>query len=106
MHSRVTAAANVQSVTTFAEVGPLEVRLAETEAELLAAQRLRYRVFYEEMGARPNEDMARERRDFDRFDEICDHLLVVDRSRPLDEGVVGTYRLLRESVAGGRDGFY
>lgn len=106
LHSRVTAAANVQSVTTFAEVGPLEVRLAETEAELLAAQRLRYRVFYEEMGARPNEDMARERRDFDRFDEICDHLLVVDRSRPLDEGVVGTYRLLRETVAGGRDGFY
>ena len=63
LHSRVTAAANIQSVTTFAEVGPLEVRLAETEAELLAAQRLRYRVFYEEMAAQPTEAM----RELQRF---------------------------------------
>ncbi|HEY1723766.1 MAG TPA: GNAT family N-acyltransferase [Magnetospirillaceae bacterium] len=74
----------------------LEVRLARSDDEIEAAQRLRYRVFYEEMGAQPTPDMARAHRDFDDFDEACDHLLVLDRA--LGEGaagVVGTYRLHR-----------
>lgn len=106
LRSRVKAAASLQSMTSFAEVGPLEVRLAETEAELRAAQRLRYRIFYEELAAAPTAEMRRQRRDFDAYDDICDHLLVVDRSRSGDDAVVGTYRLLREVVAGSRDGFY
>lgn len=106
LHSRVKAAAKLQSITSFAEVGPLEVRLAETEAELRAAQRLRYRIFYEELAATPTADMRRQRRDFDAYDDICDHLLVIDRSLSGDDAVVGTYRLLREVVAGSRDGFY
>ena len=51
--------------------GALEVRLAETEAEVEQAQRLRYRVFYEEMSAIPSPKMRETRRDFDRFDEFC-----------------------------------
>lgn len=98
--------ANLPYVTSFAEVGSLEVRLAESEREIRAAQALRYRVFYDEMGATPTPEMAAEKRDFDSFDEKCDHLLVVDRTRVGDDRVVGTYRLLRESVAGGIDGFY
>ena len=83
---------------TAAEVGaqPLEVRLARTAEEIEAAQRLRYRVFYEEMGAQPTAEMAQVHRDFDDFDQSCDHLLVLDRT--LGDGasaVVGTYRLHR-----------
>lgn len=85
----------------------IEVRLARDAAEVAAAQALRYRVFYEEMSAKPTPEMAAERRDVDRFDDYCDHLLVLDRR--LGEGpeaVVGTYRLLRRSVAERHDGFY
>ncbi len=89
--------------------GALEVRLAETETEVEAAQRLRYRVFYEEMAAVPSPDMRDARRDFDRFDEVCDHLLVVDRSLIDEDGqpaVVGTYRLMRDVDATRAGGFY
>lgn len=72
------------------------VRLATSEAEIEAAQRLRYRVFYDEMGAKPTEAMAGSGIDSDDFDEVCDHLLVIDRKLgDGPEGVVGTYRLLR-----------
>lgn len=90
------------------DIGKLEVRLARDGAELLAAQRLRYRVFYDEMGATPSPAAAAERRDFDHFDPLCDHLLVIDHAVPETEGptVVGTYRLLREDVARQHGGFY
>jgi putative hemolysin len=87
--------------------GDLELRLAENEAEIEAAQRLRYRIFYQEMSAEPTPDMAAKGRDFDSFDPFCDHLLVIDRR--LGEGaagVVGTYRLLRRSRAADRGRFY
>jgi putative hemolysin len=86
--------------------GALEVRLADTAAEIDAAQALRYRVFFEEMTARPSAEAAAARRDRDGFDAFCDHLLVVDHTRGAgSEGVVGTYRLLRRSAAV-RGGFY
>lgn len=93
----------------LAASGALEVRLAETDQEVEAAQRLRYRVFYEEMSAIPTPQMREERRDFDRFDEFCDHMLVVDRAVLNDEGqpvVVGTYRLMRDVDAARAGGFY
>jgi len=44
--------------------------------------------------------MAAQQRDFDPFDEVCDHLLVLDRRRGEGpEGIVGTYRLIRRSAA-------
>lgn len=74
----------------------LDVRLAATAEEIVAAQRLRYRVFYEEMGAKPTPEMAAASRDFDAFDDVCDHLLVIDSKRGNGaDGVVGTYRLQR-----------
>jgi putative hemolysin len=85
----------------------LEVRLAATPDEIDAAQALRYRVFFEEMGAKPSVEATRSRRDRDRFDDYCDHLLVIDRARGIGRNaVVGTYRLLRRSVAARNDGFY
>ena len=93
----------------LATAGPLEVRLAETDGEVEAAQRLRYRVFYEEMTAVPSAEMHAERRDFDRFDAFCDHMLVVDRDLIDDDGqpsVVGTYRMMRDVDAKRAGGFY
>jgi len=86
----------------------LEVRLARREVDLDAAQALRYRVFFDEMGATPSPECRRAARDMDDFDASCDHLLVVDRERGSDSApcVVGTYRLLRGCVAAARDGFY
>jgi putative hemolysin len=86
--------------------GRLEVRLARGADELDAAQALRYRVFYEEMAALPSPEAAAPRRDFDRFDDYCDHLLIIDPARPAEERVVGTYRLLRRSAAERAGGFY
>jgi putative hemolysin len=93
----------------LAAAGVLEVRLAETDMEVEAAQRLRYRVFYEEMSAVPSPAMQLTGRDFDRFDDVCDHLLVVDRSVIDDDGqpaVVGTYRMIRDVDAKRAGGFY
>jgi putative hemolysin len=88
-------------------VGNLVARLANTTEEIEAAQSLRYRVFYEEMSAIPSPEVTAARRDFDRFDEICDHLLVIDTKRSdLPGGVVGTYRVLRSTVAEQNGGFY
>ena len=87
----------------------LEVRLAETDTEIEAAQRLRYHVFYEEMSAIPSPAMRESRRDFDKFDAFCDHILVVDRAVTDDEGqpaVVGTYRMIRDVDAARAGGFY
>jgi putative hemolysin len=88
-------------------VGEIELRLAETPGEVEAAQSLRYRVFYEEMAARPTPQMAAVRRDFDSFDPYCDHLLVIDHKKGAGAaGVVGTYRLLRRDMAARRGQFY
>ncbi|MDE1883455.1 MAG: GNAT family N-acetyltransferase [Rhodospirillales bacterium] len=93
----------------FAELraGNLGVRLATNAAELNAAQALRYRVFYEEMGAKADAATLAARLDQDEFDAIADHLLVVDHD--LGEGaesVVGTYRLIRQEAAEAFGRFY
>jgi putative hemolysin len=93
----------------FAELrsGNLGVRLAASAAEINAVQALRYRVFYEELGAVADAPMAAARRDMDEFDEVADHLLVVDHD--LGEGaqnVVGTYRLIRQAAAAKLGRFY
>lgn len=93
----------------LATAGALEVRLAETESEVEAAQRLRYRVFYEEMTAVPSSAMREQRMDFDQFDAFCDHLLVIDRELIDEDGqpaVVGTSRLMRDVDAKRAGGFY
>jgi putative hemolysin len=84
-----------------ADTSQFQVRLAESEADFLAAQRLRYRVFVEELGGDgPLVDHAGgfER---DEFDAINDHLVLIDSARdPRTLGhVVGAYRLLRHDRA-------
>ena len=87
--------------------GSLQVRLANCAADIDAAQALRYRIFYEKLGARPLPGMEKERRDSDAFDPICDHLLVLDHSRGSGlDAVVGTYRLIRRAAAARLGAFY
>ena len=99
----------IEQWPVLAVSGALEVRLAETEHEVEQAQRLRFKVFYEEMSAIPSPLMRETRRDFDKYDDVCDHLLVVDRDAHDEDGqplVVGTYRLTRKKDADKVGGFY
>ncbi len=82
-------------------LGTLSVRLARNTSEIRAAQSLRYFVFYREMDAKAGVFTSLRRRDADRWDAICDHLIVTDRVDGREK-LVGTYRLLRASVARAR----
>jgi putative hemolysin len=97
---------------SLGRVGSLEVRLAQTAAEVRQAQKLRFRVFYQEGAAIANPARVFARRDVDSYDAICDHLLVLDHAardgHPFNNrpAVVGTYRLLRQPLAEEFGGFY
>lgn len=93
-------------IATELKLGSLEVRLAQTAEEVDAAQALRYRVFYEEMGAKPTPAMEARQRDFDGLDDHCDHLLVLDHMRKDKNPVIGTYRLIRRNAANSFGRFY
>ncbi|MGR3649731.1 MAG: GNAT family N-acetyltransferase, partial [Shimia sp.] len=78
-----------------------EVRLAKSDDDLRAAQRLRYRVFVEELGgggAMVDHDARLEQ---DKFDPFYDHMILIDRALEGDalDKVVGVYRLLRHDMA-------
>ncbi|MCL5775711.1 GNAT family N-acetyltransferase [Limibaculum sp. FT325] len=93
----------------YVDAGRFVVRLADCDEDVAAAQRLRYRVFVEEMGATAAPEDAAGRRERDRFDPYFDHLLLIDREcadPDLERGVVGVYRVMRGSVARGGIGFY
>lgn len=105
--SRLAEAPSADAVPEEQRAGNLGVRLARSPAEADAGFALRFRVFYEEMGARPEPAAAATRRDIDAFDAVADHLLVLDHD--LGEGpeaVVGTYRLIRREAAQRAGGFY
>ena len=84
------------------EAGPYVARLALTEAEREATFRLRFLVFNLEM----NEGLESafvDGMDRDRFDEVCDHLIIEEKSTGR---IVGTYRLQMGDVAGRHYGYY
>lgn len=85
----------------------LDVRLAVSEQDLLGAQRLRYRVFVQELGGDGDLVDHNQKLETDAFDPYYDHLIVVDparRASDLDH-VVGVYRLMPGDRAQGA-GFY
>lgn len=91
------------------EAGRFTVRLAESDADVAAAQRLRYFVFVEEMGAHVSPENHADRRESDHFDPYFDHLLLIDReasSPEIERGVVGVYRLMTGTRARQGIGFY
>ncbi len=91
------------------EAGRFTVRLAETDEDVAAAQRLRYRVFVEEMGANASPEEHAARREIDEFDPHFDHLILIDEEAggadPLDR-VMGVYRLMTSEMARDGIGFY
>lgn len=77
------------------------LHLAKTTEEIHEAQRLRYKVFGEELGAHLNKENPG--RDTDLFDTHCDHLLV----RTHDAGeVIGTCRLISPEAAKSAGSYY
>lgn len=88
------------------EIASFEIRLAESDLDLEASQRLRYRVFVEELGGDGEgvDHVCRIERD--AMDPVCDHLLLVDRNRPEGNHVVGAYRLLTSERAAQLGRFY
>jgi len=82
--------------------GSFLIRFARTEEDVRDVQRLRYRVFNLEL----EEGLAESHRtglDRDRFDEVCDHLMVIDLR---SERLIGTYRLQAWPRAAARLGYY
>jgi len=83
----------IETAATAPKVG-YSVALARSEEEVREAQRLRYKVFVEELGARiqtrtPDHDI-------DLYDPFCEHLIV--RESHADR-IVGTYRILSPAAA-------
>ena len=115
MHSSIArvrdagAATAVRTGPAFeTRVAPFETAWADSEADVRLAQRLRFRVFAEEMGARLEVPAGTpEGHDADRFDAHCEHLIVrVPRPDGRGHDVVGTYRVLTPDAAQRAGGFY
>ena len=86
-----------------------EVYWADCEDDVRDAQRLRYRVFAQEMGARLTPPVGTAAGlDADRFDAYCDHVLVRLATLPgaAPGMLVGTYRVLAPGAARRAGGFY
>ncbi len=101
--------APVTEAAGFGELrsGNLGVRIATSAAEIRAVQSLRYRIFYNEMGAHPTPATFASKLDADRYDTVADHLLVVDHRLGDGPGsIVGTYRLIRRAAASRIGRFY
>lgn len=77
------------------------VGLARSESEVREAQKLRYRIFAEEMGARLKVREAGV--DADLYDAYCEHLIVRDEA---NGRIVGTYRILSPEAARRVGGYY
>ncbi|SDG04102.1 GNAT family N-acetyltransferase [Sulfitobacter delicatus] len=80
-----------------------QVRLAQTEADVQAAQRLRYEVFVEELGGSGAMVDHAARLEQDRFDPYFDHLLLMDQR---NGKLAGVYRVMRSDMAARAGGFY
>lgn len=86
------------------DAGPsFTVKLAETDDELRAAQRLRYDVFVRELGGGGEMVDHAKGLERDRFDPYFDHMLAYDDSTG---AVVGVYRLLPGDRAAELGQFY
>jgi len=81
--------------------GPYSMRFARTAEELEQLQRLRFEVFNLELKEGLEQSFATGL-DADRFDAVCHHLIVLDKS----DRVIGTYRMQTSEMARHNIGFY
>lgn len=92
---------SAQAEPTVAAAPGIRVSWARHQDEVRQAQRLRYRVFAEEMGAHLSGPLPGH--DIDLFDDYCEHLLVRDAA---SDAVIGTYRVLTPAQAARVGSFY
>jgi putative hemolysin len=83
-------------VPLFIESSRFVIKTVENSIELEKALNLRYEVFYRETLNKDNFSKT----DIDKFDAICDHLIIVDKKQ---NNVVGTYRFISSTFS---DKFY
>lgn len=93
---------DTSSPRIHADVGRYRLRLAESAKDREAACRLRFKVFNIELGE-GLETAYYTGLDVDRFDTVCEHLLVEDKS---SGRVVGTYRMQPGETAARNLGYY
>lgn len=88
-------------VTLLAQAPRFTVRFAQTDAEIIATQKLRYRIFAGELGAQIDGGDAD--LDTDQYDAHCQHLMVIDNA---NGEVIACTRILTEDAAEATGGFY
>ena len=81
--------------------------LANSKSEIKKAQRLRYKIFFNERNGQRIFNLSSFKRDADKFDKYSDHIIVTFKASKFSKTkVVGTYRLLQQKVALQQCGFY
>lgn len=84
-----------------------DVKLADSKNEIKSAQKLRYQVFFSERNKKKIFNIDNFRKDSDKYDNYCDHIVVIHKKSKFSKNkIVGTYRLLKQSVAENKSGFY
>ncbi|RXH57142.1 GNAT family N-acetyltransferase [Granulicella sibirica] len=102
LEAQATAGCVSTQAPYYLEAAPYRVRLASSTLEIEAALRLRFIVFNLEMNE-GLESAYTDGFDRDRFDAVCDHLIVEHQGTGQ---IIGTYRLQRGSVAARNFGYY
>lgn len=103
MRALTSQANDLTEIPSF-QVGHYSVQLATSEAQIAAAQALRYRVFYQEKQGQPTAQMIADRREVDEWDPVAYHIIVTDEQA--GGAVVGTLRLVsNDNLADGQQ-FY
>ena len=82
------------------------IKIAESNFEIKKAQSLRYKIFFKEKNIKKKSFKFLLQRDYDFYDKISDHLIIIDNNREIRDNVIGTYRLLRGNCAKLYRGFY
>ena len=82
------------------------IKIAESNFEIKKAQSLRYEIFFKEKKIKKKSFKFLLQRDYDFYDKISDHLIIIDNNREIRDNVIGTYRLLRGNCAKLYRGFY
>ena len=91
-------------IASSVSAGRYSVRLASSEKEIQAAQKLRYEVLFKESGGLITREMLNTEREEDEWDHVACHVVVVDSS--LDNQVVGTVRLVSNQALDEGQSFY
>lgn len=92
----------------YTETAKFTLRLAQDARDRRAAERLRYKVFVEELGGDGPLVDHDKRLERDRLDPFFDHLVLIDNARDAagQDHVVGVYRLMQSAQAEKAGGFY